>query len=157
MNPEKIDQENSQFFNEMIDKVEHGKSNIKEILGFDIEGAAVFIPRVPCAHISPTPRDCKSAADGVLSLFSLAPIYDTVIYPIDAGTNDGVLNENTFKAFNNISLEDFLVFVEKKRIVPYFSKRYQKFDKDFIGKFLELGLPRISSAPSLLNTSNECV
>jgi hypothetical protein len=74
MNIEKIDAENSNFANEIIRDVEHGRLTSKDILGFGIDGASVFIPRVPCAYINPTTNVCQSADNGVggSSIFSLA-------------------------------------------------------------------------------------
>jgi hypothetical protein len=144
MSIEKIDKENVEFFKETIDDVKKGKFTIKDILGFDIAGASVFIPRVPCAHIDPSRTYCKSAQnEGSTSIFSLSPIYDSLIYPIFDGFKEPV-NEKNFQEFNGVSVDDFLVFVEKKRIIPYFPNAYQRYDPNLIQKFLEPGMPRIS-------------
>ncbi len=156
MNIERIDKENKNFYQETFEDVEKGKLTIKEILGFEIEGASVFLPRVPCAHINPTRTLCPTAEENASSIFSLAPIYDTIIYPITYAHNMP-LNEKTFKAINNISIDDFLIFVEKKRIIPYFPIDYGEYDKDFVEKFLEPGLPRISSTHlQLIQLMNKC-
>ncbi|MCW4010008.1 MAG: hypothetical protein NWF05_05245 [Candidatus Bathyarchaeota archaeon] len=147
MSIRQIDKENSEFYNENVTNIERGKLSIKDILGFEIEGAPVFLPRVPCAHVTPNREICHTAEEGIKSssIFSLAPVYDSIIYPIEMGYNDRPLTEKSFKELNSVSLDDFLVFVEKKRVIPYFPYKYGRYEQEFVKKFLEPGLPRISS------------
>ena len=113
MNIKKIDKENMDFYAETVSDVEHGKLTLKDILGFHIEGATVFIPRVPCAQLNPTLKTCKSADEDTSPfVYSLAPIYDSLIYPINE-LSEKPLNEKTFEELHNISLDNFITFVEK--------------------------------------------
>jgi len=158
MNLERIDNENHEFYKETLHEVESGKFSLKDIIGFDIEGTSVFIPRVPCRHINPSKEICKSAErGGISSLFTLAPVYDSLIYPISTEYQGAQINEKTFEKLNNISMKDFLLFVEQKRVIPYFENRYSIYDSDFIENFLEPGLPRISIwHAELLTRMNAC-
>lgn len=89
--------------------MENGKLSVKDILGFKIKGASVFIPRVPCRHINPPTDVCPKASDSGNSIFSLAPVYDTIIYPIHANYNEYFMDEKLFEKVNNVSLINFKI------------------------------------------------
>ena len=157
MNLKKIDTENNTFYDEVVEDVDHGKLTIKDILGFNVEGAPVFVPRVPCRHINPPSGYCPATNDTGNSIFSLAPVYDTIIYPIPKTYENLPVNGEIFEKLNNISLDNFLRFVEQKRVIPYFNYSYSDYDETFIKKFLEPGLPRISKSHfQLVSRVNTC-
>jgi hypothetical protein len=156
---EKIDAENKEFYDQSYEKVTSGAYSIKDILGFDLKKPAVFIPRVPCAHVAPSiVSSCEPAREkSATSILTLLPLYNTLIYPIAPRFKDAKMSEATFRAANDISLEDFLKIVETGRIVPYFVSRYKNYDLSFLQHFLEPGLPRISQLHmDLVRSQNNC-
>jgi hypothetical protein len=156
LNIKRIDEENENFYKEIASHAEHGSISVKDILGFNLEGAKVFIPRVACSDLNPSKGICPATNEvkGISNIFSLAPVYDTLIYPISPYGNR---DPDFFKKVNNVSLDDFLLFVEKKHIIPYFPVPYDSYDKNFILNFLQPGLPRISCVHlDLLSLINAC-
>ncbi len=133
---ERIDAENVQFFKEQIDDVEVGKLSVKDILGFNIDKSTVFIPEF-CPFL--VMRKSDSSA-----IFSLVPMYNTVIYPVYSSIEGIIVNESNFQTINGMPLKDFLVFIEKGHIIPYFHTKYSNYDENLIRNFLEPGMPRIS-------------
>ncbi len=155
----KIDEENSSYLEENWEKAEKGKLTIDDILGFKIKSSRVFIPRVPCSYASPSNAKCGFSEEESNNLiFSLTPLYDTLIYPIPNDYEFGKkMTAESFESTNNIKINDFIKFIEKGRIIPYFETSYSDYDVDFINVFLEPGLPRISSEyMNLIYLFNKC-
>jgi hypothetical protein len=144
-----IDKENHEFYDSVFEEVEHGSLSIKDILGFSIKGSSVFIPRVPCAHVVPSGDFCMSFDEvHASSIFSLSPVYDSLIYPISSHLSrksDIKLTESNFNLANGISLEKFITGIHAGKIIPHFSGKYQDYEPNFIKNFLEPGMPRIST------------
>jgi hypothetical protein len=143
---EKIDAENRSFYSEMIKNFEGGKTHLGEILGFQPKYPAVFIPRVRCANIAPNSSICRKAENTPGgNIFALAPMYDSIIYPIVPWNDEQEkLTISEFKKYTDVSLKDFMTFVERGRIIPYFAAEYEQYDEQLISNFLEPGIPRIS-------------
>lgn len=143
MNPKEIDAENEEFYRQSIEKVEKGEYSIKEILGIDLKSPTVFIPRVNCRFIAPSGNITKNSSE-LSAIFSLAPVYDTVICPIRTSFLETKVSESNFKVANGISLEELITFIERGRVIPYFEGDLQYYDQNLIKHFLEPGLPRFS-------------
>lgn len=158
-NLKRIDDENHEFFDQTLNDVQTGKLSVKEIIGFDLKEPEVYIPKVLCGNVVADSAYCPVMTEENLatSIFSLAPLYNTLVYPVNAYYNKSKMTELSFKKANGISLEEFLTFVHKRRIIPYFSHQYQNYEPDFISHFLEPGTPRISmSHMNLVRLQNYC-
>lgn len=135
----------------MVHSNDFHKYSIKELMGFHFQVPSVLTPKLKCPHNTAITETNSS------SIFSLTPLYNTIIYPIYEEYNDITLTEKTFHEMTGISLKDFMVFVEKGRIIPYFQRTYARYDPEFIKVFLEPGLPRISYYHMLLlRQQNNC-
>ena len=144
-NLEKIDAENEDFYKQSYDDVVSGNWSIKDIIGFELKGAKVFAPRMFCGHLAPSISSyCPLVQKPGISILSLLPLYDTLIYPIQTHSAGTKLSEKIFKTYYEISLSDFLMIAEQGRIIPYFVSAYKKYDVNLIQHFLEPGMPRIS-------------
>jgi hypothetical protein len=137
LNVNQIDEENSQFVTEHLEDVESGTLSVKEILGMNLSSPLVYIP-ILCPYSSPL----KGVAS---SIYSLSPLYNTIIHPVVAEISDTKVSEANFQKVHGIPLNEFLTFIEKGHIIPYFEAKYGEYDQDVIKRFLEPGYPRISN------------
>lgn len=157
---EKIDAENEEFYETSYKNVVTGKYSTSDITGFDLEAPNVFIPRVPCAHVAAESEYgyCTLAVEKpTVSILTLLPLYNTLIFPIFPKFSEAKVTQATFEKINDIAPREFLKAVWKGRIIPYFTSLYQNYDNDFLQHFLEPGLPRISSPHmSLIRKLNTC-
>lgn len=124
-NLKQIDGENSEFVKKIWGEVEAGDLSVEKILGFKFKGAKVFIPRVPCHHVMANQNICKAFDEShSISIFSLTPVYDTLIYPmaniLERSSNEIKTTQSNFKLAHGISLNEFITFVQAGRIIPYF-------------------------------------
>ena len=155
----RIDEENDSFFKESIEDVVRGKMTIRDILGFEIKKPAVLMPSPPCGHLasSVASRCAWISEKPTTSIFSLLPLYDALVYPIQPKRDKEIVSEAAFETAHDISLKDFLSIAERGKIIPYFPRGYSDYDVNLIGHFLEPGLPRISAAHmSLIEKMNVC-
>jgi hypothetical protein len=156
LNITKIQAENDEFYEQNIQKAESGKISIEEILGIPIAAPRVFIPRVNCRFISPS-GDLTKTSSELHSIFSLCPTYNSVVLPIRAKYENGKITERNFERANGISLKNFLTFIERGRVIPYFETGLKNYDQKLLEHFLEPGLPRISwTQIELIRKHNMC-
>lgn len=145
-NLKRIDEENKAFFKEVSHDVLEGNLSIDDILGFNLESPGVLVPWAPCAHLAPSIYNfCEDVKEEPsTSILTLLPIYDTIIYPI-ASYADIKNPIKKFEECNDFSFRDFIIAVEKGKVIPYFNSDYCEYTMEFIEPFLEPGMPRISS------------
>ncbi|HSV49563.1 MAG TPA: hypothetical protein VLH35_04540, partial [Candidatus Acidoferrales bacterium] len=140
VNPAAIDKENEQFFIEQQAATKKGSLTIGDILGFEIKESTTFVSRSDCGIIF-SPKICPATG---MSLFSLLPLYDSILYPVLHFAEGKAITPSNFKEYNGLSYEDFVKLVYKRKVVPYFTQLYSKYDNELITPLLETGLPRIS-------------
>jgi hypothetical protein len=158
-NIRRIDEENDEFFKESIEDVLRGKMTVKDILGFDVKKPAVLIPSTSCGHLAPSVASyCSSINEKpATSIFTLLPMYDALVYPIQAKIGGNKVSESNFHDAHDISVKDFLNIIDKGRIIPFFSTEYCNYDTGLMEHFLEPGRPRISrNHMTLIERINTC-
>lgn len=158
-NPQKIDAENREFYDQYYDPVVTGKWSIEDILGFNLKEPIVFLPRVFCGRLTPSIKSyCSLMREKpATSILTLLPLYDKLAYPISPIYGGARMSDDTFEDANEISLPDFLKIVEQGRIIPYFVSEYQQYDISLMQHFLEPGIPRISfHHMGLIRKQNAC-
>lgn len=158
-NIKRIDEENSEFFKGSIEDVLKGKMTVKDILGFDVKEPAVLIPSTCCGHLAPSVASyCGSIKEKpATSIFTLLPMYDALVYPIQPKIGGNKVSESNFHEAHDISAKDFLNIIDKDRIIPYFPTKYCNYDTGLMEQFLEPGRPRISSIHmTLIERINAC-
>jgi hypothetical protein len=139
-NIERIDEENERYYAEFRGAASKGDITVKDVLGFEIKDASVFVSHTNCGVVcSPSNLERNE-----MSIFSLLPLYDSIIYPIPTKGYGKTITSENFKEFHAISLKDFIEIVHKRRVIPYFTYPYSEYDKELAENFLETGIPRIS-------------
>lgn len=138
-NAKAIDEENGNFYSQNKEAVTQGKLKTKDILGFEMKDATVFVSSPRCGFVSSKRYYCSSG-ENAMSIFSLLPLYDSIVYPISpVGYQRLLVTQNNFSDYHNIAFRDFLELVYKHRVIPYFGGLYSQYDKELIEPFLETG------------------
>ena len=139
-NLERIDAQNDEFFREHEEAVSHGRLTVSDIIGFELKSAAlVSLPK--CGVV------CSSnLSQTETSIFSLLPLYESILCPIvpDGYYGERKVNAKNFFKFYGIAFNQFIELVRRKRVIPYFLSAYNSYERSLILPFMEPGIPRIS-------------
>lgn len=131
-----LDKEDKNLFEEFYHNVGEGKTSTKEILGLELPKARVYVPRA-----------CPGCQYGTTSLFSLMPLYDTVIFPIHAiAQKEKIIDPKVFKLVHSCYPEEVSLAAKEGHVLPYLVGPFENFDPELIKPILQSGVPRISDS-----------
>jgi hypothetical protein len=142
-----LEKESESFHNELIEPVLKGEASIKEILGFELPKAKVYIP--------PTCSDCQH---GMISLFSFMPLYDTVIFPLYSSyEKEKITDPKIFKRVHSCDPEEVALAAREGHVIPVFAAGFSQYDPKMIEPILGAGVPTISFVQHhLIKNMNLC-
>jgi hypothetical protein len=136
---EELDKEDEEFYKEFHEPVSAGELSPEKIFGFKLPETRVYVPELRC----PLPLP---------SIYSLLPLYDSVIFPIDLRFESGKKIENAemFRRVHGISPDEMAALARKGHVFPRFLTKFSNYDAKVIKPLLEPGIPRISAAQTKL-------
>jgi len=135
---EQLHKEDEEYFEEFHEPVSAKELSPEDILGFKLHESIVYVPGLHC----PLP---------VASIYSLLPLYDSVIFPITSKyEGKKIENEEKFREIHVLSPDEITILARKGRIVPHFMQAFTDYDYNIVEPILEPGVPRISAAQSTL-------
>jgi len=144
-NLKKLALDDEKLFYEFAPRIEGQETpKLEELLGFQLSENRCFIPSVPCG-------------DTTSSVMSLVPLYQTILLPIypDYWPHKGnemirIIEDTMFKRQHGVTPNDLILLAEKGRVIPYFSRPYDRYNEKIIEPLLQPGTPRISYATMML-------